>query len=211
MESATKIGSKVLVKEEPVMTQERKQVGILGGNFNPVHLEHLLIAEQVGHNLGLDKVYLMPTFTPPHVDEKKTISADHRLRMLELAIADNSYLGIEKIELMRQGTSYTYETMKILKELHPDTDYYFIIGGDMVAYLPKWHKVNELMQLVSFVGVKRIGYPEESSYPVIWVDVPEITISSTQIRHKIKQGCSLKYLVPDPVLEYIYEEGLYRD
>ncbi|MDN6711484.1 MAG: nicotinate-nucleotide adenylyltransferase, partial [Tetragenococcus halophilus] len=133
------------------------------------------------------------------------------LKMLELAIADNPLLDIEKSEINRQGKSYTYETMKILTEKYPDTDFYFILGGDMVEYLPKWYKVDELMQLVQFVGVKRPNYPTETSYPIIWIDVPDMNISSTDLRKKIAQGCSVNYLLPENVLHYIQEKGLYLD
>lgn len=109
-------GADVLLQEEPLRFQTRKQVGLLGGNFNPVHLAHLVMADQVQNQLGLDKVYLMPTYLPPHVDEKKTISSEHRLAMLELAVSDNPCLDIEPIELIRKGKSYTYDTMKALKE-----------------------------------------------------------------------------------------------
>lgn len=200
--------TQVLFEEEVIPTQ-RKQVGILGGSFNPIHIAHLVMADQVGKNLGLDKVSLMPSYLSPHVDEKKSIDAEHRLNMLQLAIEDNPYLDVEMIELERKGKSYTYDTIKQLKEENPDTDYYFIIGGDMVDYLHTWHRIDELVELVNFVGVKREGYSQESSYPIIWVDIPEITISSTEIRKKIVQGCSLKYLVPDKVLDYIAREGLY--
>lgn len=155
---AEQIKSSVLVQEEPLNFEFRKQVGILGGNFNPVHLAHLVMAEQVGRSLGLNKVSMMPSYLPPHVDKKATIPAKHRVRMLELAIEDNPYLDIEEIELTRKGTSYTYETMKLLREQNPDTDYYFIIGGDMVEYLPKWYKIDELVELVNFVGVNRSIY-----------------------------------------------------
>lgn len=94
---------------------------------------------------------------------------------------------------------------------NPDTEYYFIIGGDEVAYLPKWHRIDELVRLVNFVGVKRAGYSSESPYPIIWVDVPEIQLSSSYIRKQVNQGCSIRYLVPDRVREYITEEGLYLD
>ncbi|WP_162302227.1 nicotinate-nucleotide adenylyltransferase [Tetragenococcus halophilus] len=199
----------VEVKEQ--RNSKKKQVGILGGNFNPVHIAHLITADQVGRSLGLEKVYLMPSNEPPHVDPKETIDVSDRLKMLELAIADNPLLDIEKSEINRQGKSYTYETMKILTEKYPDTDFYFIIGGDMVAYLPKWYKVDELMQLVQFVGVKRPNYPTETSYPMIWIDVPDMNISSTDLRKKIAQGCSVNYLLPENMLHYIQEKGLYLD
>ncbi|MBO0461163.1 MULTISPECIES: nicotinate-nucleotide adenylyltransferase [Enterococcus] len=200
----------VFPKEMPHLYEKRKQVGILGGTFNPVHLAHLVMAEQAGQNLGLDHVCLMPSYQPPHVDEKPTIPAEHRLNMLELAIEDNPFLTIETIEIERGGKSYTYDTMKALTQNNPDTDYYFIIGGDMVEYLPKWYKIDELLTMVHFVGIHRRGYQVETPYPVIWVDVPEIDLSSTKIRQKIQQGCSVRYLVPDKVLDYIQKEGLYQ-
>lgn len=192
-------------------TSNRRQVGILGGNFNPVHLAHLAVADQVGHALGLDQVYLMPEAIPPHVDTKTTIDARHRLAMLELAIADNPLLAIEPIEIERGGISYTYETMRELVRLHPDTDFYFIIGGDMVEYLPKWHRIDELMELVHFVGIRRSNYATTSPYPIIWIDVPLLEISSSMLRTKIKEGCSTTYFMPRAVQRYIEKEGLYLD
>lgn len=211
MQTKISKGVQTLVANAQPEFVKRRQVGILGGNFNPVHQTHLILADQVGRLLGLDQVYLMPEFLPPHVDEKPTIVSEHRLAMLQLAVADNPLLAIEPIELQRKGKSYTYETMKELRQLHPDTDFYFIIGGDMVAYLPKWYKVDELMQLVQFVGVRRPGYPEVSDYPLMWVDVPLMDLSSTMIRQKVAQGCSIRYFVPEAVRAYIEEKGLYVD
>ena len=127
--------------EPEVKDKKRKQIGILGGNFNPVHNAHLVVADQVRQQLGLDQVLLMPEYEPPHVDKKETIDEKHRLKMLELAIEGIEGLGIETIELERKGISYTYDTMKLLTEQHSDTDYYFIIGADMVDYLPKWYRL----------------------------------------------------------------------
>lgn len=201
--------TKVELEEEKKETN-RKQIGILGGNFNPVHNAHLVVADQVRQQLGLDSVYLMPEFEPPHVDHKDTIDEKHRLKMLELAIKDVEGLDIETIELERKGVSYTYETMKLLIEKNPDVDYYFIIGGDMVDYLPKWYKIDELVQMVQFVGVQRPKYKAGTSYPVIWVDVPLMDISSSLIRDFIAKDRKPNYLLPKEVLDYIEEEGLYR-
>ena len=189
----------------------RKQIGILGGNFNPVHNAHLVIADQVRQQLGLDEVFLMPEYLPPHVDQKDTIDEKHRLKMLELAIEGIDGLGIETIELERKGVSYTYETMKLLTEKNTDVDYYFIIGADMVDYLPKWHKIDELIKMVQFVGVQRPKYKAGTSYPVIWVDVPMMDISSSLIRHQFEKGLKPNFLLPKPVIDYIEKEGLYRD
>ncbi|HEL0216526.1 TPA: nicotinate-nucleotide adenylyltransferase [Streptococcus equi subsp. zooepidemicus] len=188
----------------------RKQVGILGGNFNPVHNAHLVVADQVRQQLGLDQVLLMPEFKPPHVDYKETIDEKHRLRMLELAIQETEGLAIEEIELTRQGVSYTYDTMKLLIEQNPDVDYYFIIGADMVDYLPKWHRIDELIHMVQFVGVQRPKYKAGTSYPVIWVDVPLLDISSSMIRDFIQSDRQPNHLLPKAVLDYIHKEGLYQ-
>ena len=171
--------------ETQIAFQDRKRIGIMGGTFSPPHLGHLIVAQQVGEQLGLDKIYFMPDAEPPHIDEKESISAKHRERMVRLSISGNPLFDIETIELERGGKSYTIDTMKLLTAMHPDTDYYFIIGGDMVEYLPKWKDIDALVQLVQFVGVARPGYGRESVYPIIWVDAPLIDISSTEIRKMV--------------------------
>ncbi|RLU52652.1 nicotinate-nucleotide adenylyltransferase [Streptococcus iniae] len=201
--------TKVDIKLEE-KNSNRKQVGIMGGNFNPVHHAHLVVADQVRQQLGLDEVLLMPEFKPPHVDTKETISEKHRLNMLNLATQGYDGLTIETIEIERKGISYTFDTMTLLKEKNPDVAYYFIIGADMVDYLPKWHRIDELVEMVQFVGVQRPKYKTGTSYPVIWVDVPLMDISSSMIREFIKKGRQPNYLLPKNVLDYINEEGLYQ-
>lgn len=196
--------------EPEIKDKKRKQVGILGGNFNPVHNAHLVVADQVRQQLGLDKVLLMPEYEPPHVDTKGTIAEHHRLKMLELAIEGIEDLEIETIELERKGISYTYDTMLLLNERDPDTDYYFIIGADMVDYLPKWHRIDELVEIVQFVGVQRPRYKAGTSYPVIWVDVPLMEISSSMVRDFVAKGRTPNFMLPKPVLDYIKKEGLYQ-
>ena len=168
--------------EEEIKDTGRKQVGILGGNFNPVHNAHLVVADQVRQQLGLDEVLLMPEFEPPHVDKKETIDEQHRLNMLMLAINGIEGLDIETIELERKGISYTYDTMKLLTEANPDTDYYF----------------------------QRPKYKAGTSYPVIWVDVPLMDISSSAVRAYIKKDRTPNFMVPQSVLAYIKKAGLYK-
>lgn len=187
----------------------RKKVGLLGGNFNPIHHAHLMMADQVAQRLDLDEIYLLPEYLPPHQDEKKTIAAEHRLKMLELAINSNPRLKIEALEFERQGKSYTYDTIKILKERHPEIDYYFIIGSDMVDYLHTWKNIDQLCQMVHFVAVKRTEQVLESQYPVTWVEMPVLPISSTMIRELFQSGIEPKYLLPDLVIEYIKDHELY--
>ncbi|WP_283678264.1 nicotinate-nucleotide adenylyltransferase [Lentilactobacillus sp. Marseille-Q4993] len=192
------------------LNSQRKKIGILGGTFNPIHNGHLIIAEQVFDQLGLDEIRFMPDSTPPHVDQKLAIDAFDRVNMINGAIRGNSHFVIEMEEIARGGVSYTYDTMLKLKRNHPNNDYYFIIGGDMVEYLPKWHKIKELSKLVTFVGVKREGFKRDGKYPIIWVDVPYIDISSTLIRSKIRARNSIRYLVPEFVERYIKEKHLYE-
>ena len=190
---------------------ETKKIGILGGTFNPPHLGHLIMAQQVGDQLGLDEVRFMPDAQPPHVDEKKTIDPLHRAKMVQAAIAGNSRFGIELLEVQRGGKSYTYNTMLQLKVEHPNYEYYFIIGGDEVAYLKTWYRIDDLLKLVHFVGVNRPGQPRVTDYPVEWVAVPNLEISSTDIRKRIANKQSVRYLLPDMVAAYIVENGLYMD
>ena len=202
---------KIKELSEMVENMPKHRIGILGGTFNPIHNAHLLIADQVLTQLGLDRVDFMPDANPPHVDRKFAIDGRDRANMVKLAIRSNPRFRLETEELRRGGRSYSYDTMLKLTKAHPENEYFFVIGGDMVAYLPKWYRINDLMRLVHFVGVKRSGYPVKSNlFPVIWVDVPYIDISSTLIRRKIRQGQSIRYLVPDSVRKYIKEHQLYH-
>lgn len=200
-----------LPKTETIVQNKRKRIGILGGTFNPIHNGHLIVAQQVLDQLGLDKILFMPDANPPHIDRKLAIDAQDRVAMINLAIWNNPNFSIEMAEVNRGGISYTYDTMAELTRKHPENDYYFIIGGDMVNYLPKWHRIDELVKLVSFVGVKRDGYTPSSKYPIIWVDVPYIDVSSSYIRSKIRQHQSIRYLVPTCVAKYIREHQLYGE
>lgn len=199
------------VKPEIVTNQPKRHVGILGGTFNPIHLGHLVIAEQVFSQLHLNKVLFLPDKIPPHRGVKKTqpISSEDRIEMIKLAIEENMHFDLDLTDVNRGGISYTYETIKILKACNPDTEFYFIIGGDMVENLPKWSHIDELMQMVHFVGVCRKGFEKTSNYPIIWVNTPELEISSSMIREAVKSGKSIKYLVPKSVEDYIKDRGLY--
>lgn len=187
-----------------------RKVGILGGTFDPPHLGHLIIAEEVKNVLELDEIWFLPAYEPPHKNEA-TADVQNRIQMLTLALKGNSTFKIHPLEINRKGKSYTIDTMKIFKEQYPDLDFYFIIGADMVEYLPHWHKIDELVQLVTFVGVKRIGYTLETTYDILTVDIPMVDISSSMIRKRIKEKKSIKYLVPEDVERFIKEKGLYGD
>ncbi|ANB59726.1 nicotinate-nucleotide adenylyltransferase [Anoxybacteroides amylolyticum] len=186
-----------------------RKIGIFGGTFDPPHNGHLLMANEVLHALMLSEIWFMPNHIPPHKQHEQVTKSSDRLRMLQLAIADHSQFKMETIELTREGPSYTYDTMQQLKEMYPNDQFYFIIGADMVEYLPHWYCIDELVQLVTFVGVKRPGFSLRTPYPIIEVEIPEFAVSSSLIRERVKQGKSIRYLVPERVRQYIERKRLY--
>jgi len=187
-----------------------KRIGILGGTFDPPHNGHLLMAELVRESMQLDGIWLLPANVPPHKQGTSTPSV-LRAEMANLAADTNEYFNVQDIELKRTGVSYTFDTVKILKDLYPKNEFYFIIGADMIAYLPKWHKIEELSKLIQFVGVNRTGYPVKSKYPVHLVDIPAIDLSSTAIRARIREQRTVKYMLPDTIIHFIKEHQLYED
>lgn len=186
-----------------------KKIGILGGTFDPPHFGHLLMANEVCFQLKLDEMWFMPNRQPPHKIKKSNTTTDDRFQMLKRAIESNPFFRIETIEFSRSGPSYTIDTIKILKEQYPDTEFYFIIGADMIEYLPKWHQIEDLIRLVRFVGVKRPGYSHSSSYPILFVDAPEFGVSSQLIRDRVSKNQTIQYLLPEEVRIYIEEKRLY--
>ncbi|SFA69830.1 nicotinate-nucleotide adenylyltransferase [Lentibacillus halodurans] len=186
-----------------------KHVGILGGTFDPPHIGHLIIAEQTRVALKLDEVWFMPSHKPPH-KQKAVADASDRVAMTERAVAGNPHFKVDTIEVKRLGKSYTFDTMKLLNKDHPGTSFYFIIGADMVEYLPNWKDIDELVDIVTFVGVKRKGFELMSEYSVVEVDVPFVDISSTAIKRMLAHNQSIKYMVPESVEAYVKEKHLYE-
>lgn len=186
-----------------------KQVGILGGTFDPPHLGHLIIAEEVRLALQLDEVWFIPSHEPPH-KQKAFIDTFHRVEMVQRAVNSNPFFKVSRIEVDRLGKSFTIDTMKLLKKDHPAINFHFIIGADMVEYLPHWERIDELNNTVKFVGVKRKGYQLISNYSISEVDIPLIEISSTNIKERLTNNISVKYMVPDCVETYIKEKRLYE-
>ena len=133
-----------------------KKIGIMGGAFDPIHLGHLLAAEAAKVQYGLEEVWFMPSHTPPHKHEAG-VSARERLTMVKLATAANDNFKTLDIELKRGGISYTIDTITELKSIYPTFDFHFIIGADMVNYLPKWQGIHKLVEMLTFIGLQRPG------------------------------------------------------
>lgn len=192
----------------------RKKVGLYGGTFDPIHTVHLMVAEQALDALDLEEVWFLPARIPPHKRTRKITADMHRVEMVRRALKGNPRFRINMIELERDAEqpSYTYDTIRILQARHPDIEFYFIIGGDMAAYLPEWYRIDDLIEMVQFVALARPGYTMVNPYMehVIQIEMPQLDVSSTMIREKASAGRSIRYLVPEAVRLYIEEEGLYE-
>lgn len=184
------------------------KVGLLGGTFDPPHNGHLIVAQEVLSSLALDEMWFMPTNVPPHKSEAKSKGID-RIEMVKQAIQGNTKFKIETIEFERSGPSYTYDTIELLNKKYPHITFYFIIGADMVEYLPKWHRIEELVHKIKFVGVKRPNYKVKSKYDIEEVEIPLLDISSSDLRQRFYKKFNTRYFLPDNVRQYIEEKNLY--
>lgn len=195
---------------------ERMKIGIMGGSFDPIHHGHLLAAEHAAEAADLDEVWFIPSHAAPHKDQRPRASDEDRLHMVKLAIASNRRFRLLDWEIRRGGVSYSIETAEMLRQTYASDEFYWLIGADMVQYLPYWHRIEELCRLLRFIGFARpcttIDMDElkpEIRDSVQIVQIPLIEISSTEIRRRIAAGRSIRYMVPEPVLEYIEERRLY--
>lgn len=196
------------------------RIGVLGGTFDPVHYGHLVIAEDARVYLKLEQVLFVPAYQPPHKPIDSYWPFEHRVRMLELAIADNPQFGISLIEERRSGPSYTVDTIQQLQsELGPATQIFFIIGMDSLGSILSWRKPDELLHLCRIVVAERAGYRVdltalEAALPGLrprleLIDTPELSISSTDLQRRIRLGLSVRYQLPPQVEAYIHEHRLY--
>ncbi|QWU17654.1 nicotinate-nucleotide adenylyltransferase [Paenibacillus sophorae] len=191
------------------------KVGIMGGTFDPIHIGHLLVAETARDAFGLEQVWFMPSHIPPH-KHAAGASGETRLALVSEAIRNNESFRILDWEIVRGGISYTIETVRMLKERYPSEDFYFIIGADMVQYLPKWKDIDELVRRLTFIGVGRPGnslnlgtLPVNIADKVLLADMPMVDISSTMIRERAASGKSIRYMVPEAVYDYVQRSELY--
>ena len=196
------------------------RVGVLGGTFDPIHIGHLVAAEEVRVQLGLDRVVFVPAGLPPHKLTDDVSSVDHRLAMVKLAIASNPYFTVSRVDIDRFGPCYTVDTIELLRdEWGSDVELYFIMGSDSLADVLTWHNPQRLIRLCRLAVVERPGYRVdveelERLLPGItsrvhFINSPQLDISSTDIQRRVREGLSIKYQVPEAVEDYIYEHELY--
>ncbi len=199
-------------------------IGVLGGSFDPIHAGHLVLGEGVREGVGLDKVIFLPANIPPHKSAVgRMASPEDRLNMVRLAVGDNPFFEASDLEIARSGTSYTIDTVRGLKRQYYG-GIYLIVGGDSVGELKTWKDARELMRECKLAVGRRPGFELPSAEELERelgvhgeellsnvVDIPQVGVSSTDIRRRVREGKSVKYLVPDRVRAYIEERGLYRD
>jgi len=199
-----------------------KKYGIFGGTFNPIHYGHLMVVEYLKEELQLDKVLFIPTGNPPH--KELDVSAEDRYKMVDIAISSNPDFEISDIETKRVKLSYSVDTILELKKIYTDAKLYFLIGLDTLYQLKTWKKIDELSKEIEFVVALRPKYinPEEidkelkfleDNYDtkVTIIHTPLYEISSTELRLRIKENKSCRYLIPNKVIDYIKESGFYID
>ncbi|MEY4993088.1 MAG: hypothetical protein RIS82_210 [Actinomycetota bacterium] len=193
------------------MSQAR--LGIMGGTFDPIHIGHLVAANEVAAALDLSQVIFVPTGEP--WQKQKVSPAHHRFAMTKLAIAGNSKFSISSVDIDRDGPTYAVDTVTDIQNLYPDAKLHFITGADSVADIFSWSRPERLLQLAKFIGVTRPGHnlavPRGAEGSVSLLEIPALAISSTDIRSRVREGRPIRYLLPDSVVEYIETNRLYQE
>ncbi len=200
-----------------------KKVGIIGGTFNPIHLGHLILAEHALCEFDLDEILFIPTGISHFKDPKIVLDKKKRIAMTGGAIGDNPKFALSTIETDRPGNSYTYETLEELKKANPTTNYYLIVGADSLFQMEEWKNPEIIMNLATILVAARKGQSlkelnskaeelmEKYSSKIHVLQTPYIDISSTEIRERIKNGKSVRYMITDDTLAYIERFNLYKD
>lgn len=200
------------------------RLGLFGGSFDPVHFGHLLLAESAREQCRLDRILFLPAAVPPHKQGQPAAAVRRRIEMLQLAIGGHEAFAVSDIEAQRGGISYTIDTLRYFRQDDPEADLFFLMGADMLHDLPNWREAEEVCRLAIPVVVRRPATPEPD-FSVLrgvttsdrielfrehQVEMPQIGISSTEIRRRIAAGCSIRYWTPRAVEKFIQTHGLYR-
>lgn len=201
------------------------RIGIFGGSFDPVHYGHLLLAEMCREQCELDEVRLVPAAIPPHKQGKGRAADEHRLEMLNLAVGGHQSIVAWDVELQRGGVSYTIDTLRTLRAEQPEDELFFLMGADSLFDLPSWREPREICEIASIVVVNRPGSADvdfsvlddiisserRAVLQRLVVNMPQMGISSTEIRDRVATGRSIRFQTPRAVEQFIEAAGLYTD
>ena len=198
------------------------RIGVFGGTFDPIHIGHLVSAEEVRVKLSLEHVVFVPAGLPPHKLDHVMSPVEQRLAMVELAIASNPHFAVSRVDIDRFGPCYTVDTIELLRdEWGADVEIYFIMGSDSLLDILTWHNPRRLIRLCRLAVVSRPGYQVDLdeldgllpgvASRVQTLNAPELAISSTDIQRRVREGLSIKYQVPEAVEAYIYQHKLYQN
>lgn len=190
-----------------------KKIGIMGGTFDPIHTGHLIIAEKAREEFGLEKILFIPSGTPPH-KQKAFAPSVHRLAMVEIAVEGNKCFEVSDMEVKRKKNSYTYDTVSLVNRHDPGRKIFFITGEDAFCDITSWHRYRELVKKTVFLVAPReqkspAGIPAVPFLTYRFIDMPLLGISSSYVRDCISAGKTVKYLLPEKVIEYIRRHNLY--
>jgi nicotinate-nucleotide adenylyltransferase len=192
----------------------QRKIGVMGGTFDPIHHGHLVAASEVAYRFRLDEVIFVPTGQPWQKVERAVSRAEDRYLMTVVATASNPRFSVSRVDIDRGGPTYTADTLADLHAAMPDAELFFITGADALAQILSWRRVEELFALAHFVGVTRPGYELGDDHlpqgSVSLVEVPAMSISSTDCRQRVGDGRPVWYLVPDGVVQYISKRRLYQ-
>jgi nicotinate-nucleotide adenylyltransferase len=199
------------------VTPAVRRLGVLGGTFDPVHIGHLILAEAAREAADLDSVLFVPTGHSWRKPERQITPGEERLEMLRLAVQDNEHFAVSDAEVERPGPSYTHVTLGELATEYPGAELYFILGRDALLDLPNWKDPARIAELATLLLAERAGEaagPGEAAIDaiggrILWVAMPLVEVSATDIRERVGQGRSIRYLTPRPVGDYIAKHGLY--
>jgi nicotinate-nucleotide adenylyltransferase len=197
-------------------------IGIMGGTFDPIHLGHLVTAETARQAFHLRKVIFVPAGRPPHKQGQPITAAEHRFMMTVLATVSHPHFEVDRVEVDREGPSYSVDTVAFFREQYRGSNLYFITGADAVLEICSWHNCHRLLSMCRVVAATRPGYDlaglsrladvvgEELFRRIVPLEVPALAISSSDLRRQVAEGKSIRYLVPRAVEQYIQKHGLYR-